>query len=306
MAELESNLNVLDKLRSFSVAADKISGSKKQASYHLIVLDSLNKTVQITPYSKQDLEKANKEYGVMEQRIADGEKKEAVLVSAGPVEALKRAYPNYFLDTQSFINRVRRLISESKKSRLSVVNGHTESGCAFSPEMMWFIQAPRLRKNEIPQADRFDSIRQILEAIDNGSTSVEEIHDGTGVSHRHVSYRISSAEILGALCREKKVRLTMSGLAWIKTERGSENEAVLIREMVEDASFFSVICPTLLGVDAPGKDEIANRLVLYTGMSRSTAYRRAGTLMSWAVQLNQCSLSLKKGKGKPGRILGKS
>jgi hypothetical protein len=38
-----------------------------------------------------------------------------VLVSAGPVEALKKAYPNYFLDTNGFIRQIERVIEEAKR-----------------------------------------------------------------------------------------------------------------------------------------------------------------------------------------------
>ena len=33
-----------------------------------------------------------------------------VLVSVGDVKELQRAYPNYFMDTQAFINRLERLL----------------------------------------------------------------------------------------------------------------------------------------------------------------------------------------------------
>lgn len=116
VAKVESELRVLEKLSGFSIAADRISEEKGQGSFHLIVLDSEKKTVSIRPYPRNKLEQANEDYAAIEKRAQNGEQLEAVLVSAGPIEALKRAYPNYFLDTHEFIRQVSKMIAESKKT----------------------------------------------------------------------------------------------------------------------------------------------------------------------------------------------
>lgn len=113
VAEAEANLRVLEKLRGFSVAADQIKKGKGQGAYHLIVLDSSNKSVVLTPYSTARLEEANAAYSKVEKRTQAGEPIEAVLVAAGPVDALKKAYPNYFLDTHEFIRQIERVIRDA-------------------------------------------------------------------------------------------------------------------------------------------------------------------------------------------------
>ncbi len=110
VAEAEVRLRVLDKLRGFAIAADKITTQRGQGAYHLVVLDSGNRTVTITPYPIARLEQANIDYAKVEERTRAGETIEAVLVSAGPVDALRRAYPNYFLDTQDFIKQIEKVI----------------------------------------------------------------------------------------------------------------------------------------------------------------------------------------------------
>jgi hypothetical protein len=60
------------------------------------------------------LEQANIDYAEIEKRTNDGEPIEAVLVSAGPVDALRKAYPNYFLDTQAFVAQIYRVIKDAK------------------------------------------------------------------------------------------------------------------------------------------------------------------------------------------------
>jgi putative GTP pyrophosphokinase len=114
VSESEARLRVLEKLRGFSVAAEKIVTEKGQGSFHLVVLNSADKSVSIRPYAMTRLEQANAAYAEVEKQAQSGEPVEAVLVSAGSVEALKKAYPNYFLDTHEFIVQIEKVIGEAK------------------------------------------------------------------------------------------------------------------------------------------------------------------------------------------------
>ncbi|MCX6967430.1 MAG: RelA/SpoT domain-containing protein [Verrucomicrobia bacterium] len=116
VADAEQELRVLEKLRGFAIAADKITTFRGQGAYHLVVLDSRERTVSIRPFPKSRLEQANLEYSEIEERTKSGELIEAVLVSAGPVDALRKAYPNYFLDTQGFVAEIERVIKIARKS----------------------------------------------------------------------------------------------------------------------------------------------------------------------------------------------
>ncbi len=74
------------------------------------------RTVQIRPFAVTKLDDANEAYAEVEARAASGEALEAVLVSAGPVDALRKAYPNYFLDTQAFVREIARVIKLASRS----------------------------------------------------------------------------------------------------------------------------------------------------------------------------------------------
>jgi len=108
----EQKLHVLDKLSGFAIAADRILKQSGQGAYHLVILDSAARTVSIRPFSLARLDEANTAYAEIEARANAGEAVEAVLVSAGPVDALRKAYPNYFLDTQAFVGQIRKVIKE--------------------------------------------------------------------------------------------------------------------------------------------------------------------------------------------------
>lgn len=115
LAAAESDLRVLEKLEGFAIAADQITAERGQGAYHLIVLNSGERTVTIRPYSVARLDQANLDYAAVEERTRNGEPVEAVLVSAGPIDALRKAYPNYFLDTQVFVEQIRKVINKATK-----------------------------------------------------------------------------------------------------------------------------------------------------------------------------------------------
>ncbi|MCK9374866.1 MAG: RelA/SpoT domain-containing protein [Syntrophobacterales bacterium] len=114
--ERAHSLEVRPKLVAYSVAAERVYADKKSGSYHLVILNPKEKTVNIRSYSQSNLDEASKEYSQAEQRIADGEGIQAVLVSAGSIKNLRRAYPNYFLDTREFIRGLGRIEKLLKKS----------------------------------------------------------------------------------------------------------------------------------------------------------------------------------------------
>jgi len=118
VAEDEANLGALDKMRGFSVAVNAIvkrRGKEKSGFYHLIILNSLQKTVQIKPYDRKSFNQAMKDYSQIETEAAKGKKIEPVLVSAGPIDELRKAYPNFFLDMRDFVSIVNEIVKTVKK-----------------------------------------------------------------------------------------------------------------------------------------------------------------------------------------------
>lgn len=112
VAKESRRLRIKEHLQAFSVAVD-VTRKEKSGSFHLVVLDSKRKTVTIQSFGRRRLEEANVEYSRQERRIKGGEPIQVVLVSAGPLDSLRRAYPNYFLDTRLFIARLDTIIDKS-------------------------------------------------------------------------------------------------------------------------------------------------------------------------------------------------
>ncbi|MDY6856663.1 MAG: RelA/SpoT domain-containing protein [Thermodesulfobacteriota bacterium] len=117
VASLEASLDALTLMRGLSVAANEIykDDSRKGWSYHLIILNSLKRTLQIKPYDRDSLDQALADYASIEAEAAKGEKIEPVLVSAGPMQKLRRAYPNFFLDINEFGKKVKKICTDARK-----------------------------------------------------------------------------------------------------------------------------------------------------------------------------------------------
>lgn len=118
VAKAEANLDVLEKMNGFSFAIQEIvkrRGKGKSWSYHLIILNSLKQTIQIIPYDRKSFKEAMKDYSIIEAEAAKGKKIEPVLVSAGRIDEVRKAYPNFFLDIGDFMRIVHEIVEKQKK-----------------------------------------------------------------------------------------------------------------------------------------------------------------------------------------------
>ena len=84
----------------------------KSAAMYLIVLDPATFSGTLYPYSKDQLAAANAQYAKTEKEQPD---LQAVLVAVDSVAALRAAYPNYYLDTTSFLKVVNAAIDDTKQ-----------------------------------------------------------------------------------------------------------------------------------------------------------------------------------------------
>lgn len=109
VAEMESELGAIEKMKNFSTVINSMS-NKKSYTYHLLVLNSLEHSISVYTYDRENFERAMEDYTKFESEAAKGSKLEPVLVSAGPMESLRKAYPNLFLDISEFENTLLNLI----------------------------------------------------------------------------------------------------------------------------------------------------------------------------------------------------
>jgi putative GTP pyrophosphokinase len=111
-------LHIRDMLLGYSSAVRAIAPGTKRAAFYLVQLDvnEQEKTVSITPFARDQLERASTAYAEAEKQ-ASLTGNQVVLVSAGSIESLRRAYPNYFLDTHEFLRNLGRVERRAQMPR---------------------------------------------------------------------------------------------------------------------------------------------------------------------------------------------
>jgi hypothetical protein len=115
-AELLSELKYLtvklrarDMLSAYNTTLDTL-GAAKDAKYFIVTLDPEEGRVTLRRYKAKESAEANRVYTDLESRIPEDSSQQVVLVSVADITALKRAYPNYFLDTALFARLVDRVL----------------------------------------------------------------------------------------------------------------------------------------------------------------------------------------------------
>lgn len=109
--ELSEKLRAKDMLRAYNTTLETL-GAAKDAKYFIIEVDPDEGKVTLRRFKAKESAAANSRYTDLESKIPEGSSRQVVLVSAADITALKRAYPNYFLDTALFSRLVERVLSE--------------------------------------------------------------------------------------------------------------------------------------------------------------------------------------------------
>jgi hypothetical protein len=106
LRQYAEKLDVAQRLQVFGAALQTFEGmdTDKDANYYLLELDPSAMKINVLGYRRQDLEKATKDYLEAEKNLSSNS--DAVLVSVESMASLRRAYPNYFLDTTRFVEAV--------------------------------------------------------------------------------------------------------------------------------------------------------------------------------------------------------
>jgi hypothetical protein len=115
LLHLAAELEVEKRLETYGGTLRLLEGPAN-AHYFLLTLDSNKRRVRIQRFMLADLEQAQQEYATVEANIRDQPGMDAVLVSVQSLNALRRGYPNYFLDTSVFLGEVRGALTSARRT----------------------------------------------------------------------------------------------------------------------------------------------------------------------------------------------
>lgn len=132
LAALSKTLQVATKLTAYRnalKATEKLNA--KSAGYFLLVLLPDEPALQIFAFSKRNVEAAYREYERYERllpqyprgaqlplfpELADYSGAQAVLVGADSFKSIRESYPNYYLDTDAFLENVERFVRRYRRA----------------------------------------------------------------------------------------------------------------------------------------------------------------------------------------------
>jgi hypothetical protein len=109
LSSLVEELKIEPLLRGWKTAVQYSAADEKDAVTYLVALDPIARQVKVTGFGRTQLQKATEEYLKLEEQIRDTGIR-AVLVGVESLEALRKAYPSYYIDTDAFLNAVNRAI----------------------------------------------------------------------------------------------------------------------------------------------------------------------------------------------------
>lgn len=139
-----------------------------------------------------------------------------------------------------------------------------------------------MRTLDVPQANDLDSVRAVVRAVAQGAAEVTAIADFTGYSLRHTRYRLHAARVLGLLHVDgDTAALTTDGERLLDAALGSDEERRVYHDVITRSPTLQILAPDLLGRSPPLLDDLSARLFELARLSRNTAVRRAGGLLTW-------------------------
>lgn len=83
------------------------------ADLFLLTLDPVKRTLSTIAYTADESDAAQKEYENQEKETESSPNTQVVLVAVEDLDALRRAYPNYYVDTSGFLNAVQSETNET-------------------------------------------------------------------------------------------------------------------------------------------------------------------------------------------------
>ncbi len=98
---------------------DRVAGLirdfRRVAAWYLLTVDSRTATTSVRGYGATAFEDARAEYLRREEQHRDSPGIQVCLVSTTSAEALRRAYPNYHLNSQDFLGAVAELYERGSR-----------------------------------------------------------------------------------------------------------------------------------------------------------------------------------------------
>lgn len=113
--EKAEELKIVNLLKGWTNAINLIEQKLKKNTkgfLYLLELDISSEKIVVSAYSEKQKDKAIEDYAKAEQKYQGRKEYDVVLVGSDTTANLKKAYPNYFIDTRGFLSILNNIISK--------------------------------------------------------------------------------------------------------------------------------------------------------------------------------------------------
>jgi hypothetical protein len=118
LAEFVVSHDPIRRLAAYRSALRYVEDRGANDHFFILKLKPKENNLTVTRFSREQSQVANEVYLTIEKSLKREEGEEAVLVSVDSVASLRKAYPNYFLDTEAFSKLVEKSIRGSVISKI--------------------------------------------------------------------------------------------------------------------------------------------------------------------------------------------
>lgn len=109
LREIIGRTNIMSSLSDWNDTVHILEDKESpKAHFYLLTLDSEKRTLGIDPFTAEEAFTSQKAYDKAEKATELNPNVQVVLVSVDHVDALRKAYPNYYVDAKGFITAVER------------------------------------------------------------------------------------------------------------------------------------------------------------------------------------------------------
>lgn len=110
---LIAKLDVINKLKAFSIFTQSLTKQEQKNGCFLLNLSTKEQEINIFFYPEKSLQQASDMYSTQESYHSDNPNFNIVLVASESIANLKKAFPNYFADSQAFLENLTKVLEPS-------------------------------------------------------------------------------------------------------------------------------------------------------------------------------------------------
>lgn len=110
LRQINESEKILDCLSGWNAGTQIYGAEIGNAVTFVLSLDIKRRRLHVIPFQENETPKAREKYAREERRYGNNPDKNVVLVKVDSVKSLRKAYPNYYVDTTSFLKEVTAFI----------------------------------------------------------------------------------------------------------------------------------------------------------------------------------------------------